>query len=121
MTLQALPEGQMLSALGLIAGGSAVGLGIGQSVSPMALPQTVAVFHALVGAAAVATCLSSYMIHPQCTLGHKVGAMMGNFIGGVTLTGSVIAFLKLNGNMASKPYNLPNKNLLNLGMAGGQA
>eukprot|EP00930_Biecheleria_cincta_P087664 TRINITY_DN768_c0_g1_i1.p1 TRINITY_DN768_c0_g1~~TRINITY_DN768_c0_g1_i1.p1 ORF type:complete len:1028 (+),score=226.63 TRINITY_DN768_c0_g1_i1:77-3160(+) len=120
MTLQALPEGQMLSALGLIAGGSAVGLGIGQSVSPMALPQTVAAFHALVGAAAVATCLSSYMIHPHCSVGHKVSMMLGNAIGGITFTGSMIAFAKLNGNMGSKPMNLPNKNMLNAGMGAGQ-
>merc|ERR1740121_3136619 len=121
MTLQALPEGQMLSALGLIAGGSAVGLGIGQTVSPMALPQTVAAFHALVGAAAVATCLSSYIIHPNAAVGHKVGAMLGNLIGGITFTGSLIAFAKLNANMGSKPFNLPNKNMLNVGMAGAHA
>eukprot|EP00931_Biecheleriopsis_adriatica_P080550 TRINITY_DN538_c0_g1_i2.p1 TRINITY_DN538_c0_g1~~TRINITY_DN538_c0_g1_i2.p1 ORF type:complete len:1059 (-),score=265.73 TRINITY_DN538_c0_g1_i2:99-3068(-) len=121
MTLAAMPAGQLAPALGLVAGGSAVGLGIGQSVSPMALPQTVAAFHALVGAAAVGTCLSSYMIHPHCSVGHKVGAMLGNSIGAITLTGSLIAFGKLNGNLGSKPFNLPNKNLLNVGMAGSQA
>merc|ERR1740121_1153681 len=121
MTLQALPEGQMLSALGLIAGGSAVGLGIGQTVSPMALPQTVAAFHALVGAAAVATCLASYLIHPNAAVGHKVGAMLGNLIGGITFTGSMVAFGKLNGNLSSKPLNLPMKNALNVGMGGAHA
>merc|ERR1712032_377068 len=35
-------------------------------------------------------------------------------IGGVTLTGSIIAFGKLNGNLSSKPLNLPGKNFLNL-------
>merc|ERR1712217_907881 len=49
------------------------------------------------------------------------GAMLGNAIGGITFTGSLIAFGKLNGNMASAPMNLPNKNMLNLGMAGAQA
>merc|ERR1719203_1312090 len=107
-----------MPALGLIGGGAAGGYAIGASVSPMALPQTVAAFHALVGAAAVATCLSSYLIHPHCSAGHKVGAMLGNLIGGVTFTGSLIAFGKLNGNLASKPMNLPNKNMLNAGMAG---
>merc|ERR1712190_211212 len=111
----------MYPALGLIAGGTAVGLGVGGSVSPMALPQTVAAFHALVGAAAVSTCLASFMVHPHCSLGHKEGAMMGNAIGGITFTGSLIAFGKLNGNMASAPMNLPNKNMLNVGMAGTQA
>merc|ERR1719434_679909 len=121
MTIYGLPAPELYPALGLIAGGAAVGLGVGGSVSPMALPQTVAAFHALVGAAAVSTCLASYMIHPHCSIGHKVGAMLGNYIGGITFTGSLIAFGKLNGNLGSKPFNLPAKNMLNLGGAGAQA
>jgi len=35
-------------------------------------------------------------------------------IGGITLTGSIIAFLKLNANMSSSAWNLPGKNLINL-------
>jgi len=44
---------------------------------------------------------------------------LGNFIGGITLTGSLVAFAKLNGNMASKELNLPGKNYLNIVMFGG--
>lgn len=120
MTLAALPSGQLAPALGLVAAGSAAGFGLGKAVSPMALPQTVAAFHALVGAAAVATCLGSHLVHPDAALGHKVGAMLGNAIGGITFTGSLVAFGKLNGNMSSKPFNLPNKNMLNVGMAASQ-
>merc|ERR1719223_2202636 len=111
MTLAGLPATEMATALALIGGGSVVGLGVGKAVSPMALPQTVAAFHALVGAAAVATCLSSYMIHPHASVGHKVGAMLGNLIGGVTFTGSLVAFGKLNGSLSSKPLSLPAKNM----------
>merc|ERR1712190_350773 len=111
----------MYPALGLIAGGTAVGLGVGGSVSPMALPQTVAAFHALVGAPAVSTGLASFIVHPHSGVGHKVGAMLRNYIGGVTFTGSLIAFGKLNGNLGSKPFNLPGKNMLNLGMGGAHA
>jgi len=50
-----------------------------------------------------------------------MGAMLGNAIGGITFTGSLVAFGKLNGNLASRPMNLPGKNMLNLGMAGTQA
>merc|ERR1719384_2362290 len=110
-----------MPALALIGGGSVVGYGVGKAVSPMALPQTVAAFHALVGAAAVATCLASYMIHPHASVGHKVGAMLGNLIGGITFTGSLIAFGKLNANLSSKAMNLPGKNMLNVGMAAAQA
>merc|ERR1711920_362221 len=105
-TLYGVPAAEVTTALALMGGGAAVGLGVGEAVSPMALPQTVAAFHALVGAAAVATCLSSYLIHPHCSAGHKVSMMLGNAIGGITFTGSLIAFAKLNGNMGSKPMNL---------------
>ena len=37
------------------------------------------------------------------------------FIGAVTFTGSIVAFLKLSGRMSSKPLMLPGKNLLNVG------
>lgn len=121
MTLHGMPAGEMTTALALIGGGGAVGLGVGQTVSPMALPQTVAAFHALVGAAAVSTCLASYFAHPTCSVGHKVGAMLGNYIGGVTFTGSLVAFGKLNGNLGSKALNLPAKNMLNMGGFGAQA
>merc|ERR1719223_2386296 len=44
----------------------------------------------------------------------NISSLAGNFIGGVTLTGSLIAFGKLNGNLGSKPLNLPGKNLIYL-------
>jgi len=121
MTLHGMPSSELMPALALIGGGGVVGGAIGKAVDPMKLPQTVAAFHSFVGLAAVATCLSSYMIHPHSGVGHKVGAMLGNLIGGVTFTGSLVAFGKLNGNMSSKPLALPNKNMLNVGMAGGHA
>ena len=40
---------------------------------------------------------------------------IGVFIGGVTFTGSIVAFLKLSARMSSKPLMLPGKNALNLG------
>jgi NAD(P) transhydrogenase subunit beta len=36
------------------------------------------------------------------------------FIGAVTFTGSIVAYLKLSGKMSSKPLILPGRNLLNL-------
>jgi NAD(P) transhydrogenase len=98
----------------MVVGGGA-GVYVGMSVQPMQLPQTVAAFHSLVGFAAMATSVGSFMstMDPGASM-ENVSAILGDFIGGVTLTGSIIAFLKLNGNMSSKPLNLPGKNYLNL-------
>lgn len=97
------------------AAGSGLGLLVGFSVSPMALPQTVAGFHSLVGLAALCTSIGSYQVNPATGVNlENIAIVLGDFIGGVTLTGSIIAFGKLNGNLSSKPLNLFGKNYLNL-------
>jgi len=108
--------------LGLMAIGGFFGLLIGVSVSPMALPQTVAAFHSLVGAAATCTSIGSFYesvggeaMKAGATM-HNIAAIFGNIIGAITFTGSIIAFGKLNGSLSSKEINLRGKNLLNISM-----
>ena len=67
------------------------------------LPQMVALFHSLVGAAAVITCLANFMAEqphfdsdPAVNV-VKTSLFLGTYIGGVTFTGSLIAFGKLQG------------------------
>ncbi|CAJ1393911.1 unnamed protein product [Effrenium voratum] len=104
----------VLCSILLVVGGTA-GLVLGVQVSPIALPQTVAAFHSLVGLAAMCTSIGSFVETPVAgATMENVAAVLGDFIGGVTLTGSLIAFGKLNGNLASKPLDLPGKNYLNL-------
>lgn len=92
-----------------------VGAYVGAKVSPIALPQTVAAFHSLVGLAAMCTSIGSFQAHPEAGASmENISAILGDFIGGVTLTGSIIAYGKLNGDLSSKPLNLPGKNYLNL-------
>merc|ERR1711959_771800 len=105
----------MAIAAGLVLLFGIAGVAVGFKVSPIQLPQTVAAFHSLVGLAAMLTSIGSFVATPSGGFGmENVAAVLGDFIGGVTLTGSIIAFLKLNGNMGSKPLNLPGKNYLNL-------
>ena len=67
------------------------------------LPQMVALFHSLVGVAAVVTCVANYMHefphfaeNPAMNV-TKTAQFLGTFIGGVTFTGSLVAFGKLQG------------------------
>uniref|UniRef100_A0A7S3WQN7 proton-translocating NAD(P)(+) transhydrogenase n=1 Tax=Strombidinopsis acuminata TaxID=141414 RepID=A0A7S3WQN7_9SPIT len=104
-------------ALVLMAIGGSVGLVVGVKVSPMALPQTVAAFHSLVGAAATCTSIGSFYKNPVAGANmENIAAIFGDIIGAITLTGSIVAFGKLNGNLSSKALNLPGKNILNLSM-----
>lgn len=89
---------QIASVLGL---GGLVGLGIGNRVAVTSLPQAVAAFHAFVGLAAVLVCFASAIQHGSAELAHSiihdVAVYFGTFIGGVTFTGSIVAFGKLDG------------------------
>jgi NAD(P) transhydrogenase len=117
VTMVSLSAHSLTIAGALMVAGAAFGLLVGYKVSPIQLPQTVAAFHSLVGLAAMCTSIASFWETPKAGANmENIAAVMGDFIGGVTLTGSIIAFGKLNGNLSSKPLNLPGKNFLNLGM-----
>lgn len=109
----------MVQFAGLAAIGSSVGLYVGRKVSPTELPQMVAALHSFVGLAAVLTSVGAYMAHPATNdLLHLTTAYAGTLIGGITFTGSIVAFGKLQGIMKSTALNLPGKNLINIGMLG---
>eukprot|EP01068_Selenidium_serpulae_P016427 Selendium_serpulae@DN6297_c0_g1_i1.p1 len=105
---------------GLIGAGGAAGLAVGRRVQVTQLPQTVAAFHSLVGMAAMVTSIAHYGIHPDVGGLSRMTAIIGDVIGGITLSGSLVAFGKLNGNLSNKALNLPGKNALNIGMVATQ-
>ncbi|OTA67957.1 NAD(P) transhydrogenase beta subunit [Hypoxylon sp. EC38] len=109
---------EVLTQFGVLATvGSILGFVIGKRITPTDLPQTVAALHSVVGLAAVLTSIGSVMgsLDHISTL-HLVTAYLGVLIGGITFTGSIVAFLKLAGKMSSKPLVLPGRHLINSGM-----
>jgi NAD(P) transhydrogenase len=79
----------------------------------------VAALHSVVGLAAVLTSIGSVlgsMDHLSAL--HITTAYLGVLIGGVTFTGSIVAFMKLAGKMASRPLALPAKHLVNGSLLG---
>merc|ERR1719400_975464 len=112
--------------LAQMAGTAVAGAGIGTTIAKRIeitdLPQLVAAFHSLVGMAAVLTCVATYIDHfpgfatdPAATM-IKSTTFLGTYIGGVTFTGSLIAYGKLNGNLSSNPLMLPGRHALNAGL-----
>jgi H+-translocating NAD(P) transhydrogenase subunit beta len=112
----------------LIIGGIAIGGGIGafmaRTIKMTDMPQLVAAFHSLVGMAAVFVAAGA-LYAPQAfgigTVGNilpeaLIEMSIGVAIGAFTFTGSVIAFLKLNGNMSGKPIILPQRHLLHIAL-----
>ncbi len=108
-----------------IAIGGSIGAWRARSVQMTAMPQLVAAFHALVGLAAVLVAAGALYapqafgigvpgnIHGQSLVEMSIGAA----IGAITFTGSIIAFLKLDGRMSGKPIMLPSRHLINGGLA----
>ncbi|UDD60488.1 hypothetical protein AFCA_007881 [Aspergillus flavus] len=111
---------EVLAQFGAVAGvGSVVGALIGRRITPTGLPQTVAALHSVVGLAAVLTSIGSVLtdVADISTL-HMVTAYLGVLIGGVTFTGSIVAFLKLAGRMSSRPTILPGRHVINSTLLG---
>ncbi|KAK5656698.1 hypothetical protein OQA88_4244 [Cercophora sp. LCS_1] len=109
---------EVLTQFGGLAGlGGLLGFLIGKRITPTDLPQTVAALHSVVGLAAVLTSIGSVMadVSHISTL-HLVSAYLGVLVGGITFTGSIVAFLKLAGRMSSKPTILPGRHAINTGL-----
>ena len=107
---------QMAATMGL---GGLIGAIIARRIPITDLPQLVAAFHSFVGAAAVLTCVSHYMSEaahlatdPAAAV-IKTSLFLGTFIGGITWTGSLVAYGKLQGLLNSNPLLLPGRHALN--------
>jgi proton-translocating NAD(P)+ transhydrogenase subunit beta len=114
-------------AAGLLGGAIAIGCVIGSilaaRVAMTQMPELVAMLHSFVGLAAVLVGIVSKM-HADATgaeagIAHELEVVIGVFVGAVTLTGSVIAFLKLRGSIGGRPLLLPGRHLLNLALVTG--
>jgi len=116
--IASLPE--ILAAMAV---GGGAGLVIARRIQMTAMPQLVAAFHSLVGMAAVLVGAAAFLnpeafgiLGPEGILPvSRVEMGLGVAIGAITFSGSVIAFLKLNGNMSGKPILLPARHVINLG------
>ncbi|PSH61016.1 NAD synthetase [Phyllobacterium brassicacearum] len=116
-------KGLGLIVIGLAIGGS-VGAYIAKRIAMTAMPQLVAAFHSLVGLAAVLVAAAAVYAPESFGIG-EVGSIhgqalvemsLGVAIGAITFTGSIIAFLKLDGRMSGKPIMLPGRHLINVAL-----
>jgi H+-translocating NAD(P) transhydrogenase subunit beta len=104
--------------------GGAIGLITARRIKMTDMPQLVAAFHSLVGLAAVLVAASAYLqpevfgildMNKDILTVSRIEMGLGIAIGAITFSGSVIAFLKLNGNMSGSPILLPLRHAINLG------
>jgi len=114
------PTSYVLIVIGIAIGGS-VGVYVARRIPMTALPQLVAAFHSLVGMAAVFVAAAALNAPEAFGIGHpgaihvqsRVEMSLGLAIGAITFSGSVIAFVKLQGIMRGAPIMFPQQHRLN--------
>ncbi len=108
--------------ISLIIAGGIIGTLIALKINMTAIPQLVAAFHSLVGMAAVLVAFCAFLSPASFHIGFPgdiakaslVEMSLGLIIGAITFSGSVIAFLKLQGLMTGIPIKFPGQNMVNL-------
>ena len=114
--------------LGAIAIGAVIGIVTARRIAMTDMPQLVAAFHSLVGMAAVLVAGAAFMnpasfgivgVDGEILGVSRIEMGLGVAIGAITFSGSVIAFLKLNGNMSGSPILLPLRHVINLATLAG--
>lgn len=108
--------------VGLILGGGIIGTYIALKINMTAIPQLVAAFHSLVGMAAVLVAFCAFLSPNSFHIGTPgaiaeaslIEMSLGLIIGAITFSGSIIAFLKLQGIMSGAPIKLKGHQWINL-------
>jgi NAD(P) transhydrogenase subunit beta len=107
--------------IGAMVVGAAIGLYLARTVQMTQMPELVAFMHSMVGLAAMLVGYATFIdpvvsvsLTPAEKMIHEIEMYLGVLIGAVTLSGSVIAFLKLSARIGGKPVLLPGRHLLNL-------
>ena len=104
----------------ILVGGS-IGAFIAYRIPMTAMPELVAGFHSLVGLAAVFVAISAFLNPEAFNLGSsgniKLGSLIemsiGAAVGAITFSGSIIAFLKLQGIMSGSPITFKGQHPIN--------
>ena len=102
--------------------GGLVGAFIAYKIPMTAMPELVAGFHSLVGLSAVFVAISAFLNPEAFNLGSPGGLLnlqvliemsIGAAVGAITFSGSIIAFLKLQGIMSGSPITFKGQHFLN--------
>jgi len=101
--------------------GGGIGAFIAYKIPMTAMPELVAGFHSLVGLAAVFVAISAFLNPGAFNLGEpgniKLASLIemsiGASVGAITFSGSIIAFLKLQGIMSGAPITFKGQHLIN--------
>src|SRR4051812_6785425 len=115
LALRDAPWGNVVAVFVAMGIGATIGIWRARRVEMTGMPELIAMLHSFVGAAAVLVGLNTFLASDGAGDSvHLVEIFLGVFIGAVTFTGSIVAFLKLSARISSRPLMLPARHWLNL-------
>ncbi len=105
--------------LACMAIGSAIGLYYAYKVEMTKIPEMVSLFNGFGGIASVAVAASDFWLKTNVNMVQMgiiitISIILSVFIGAITFTGSMVAFLKLNGKITGNPITFKGQHLINL-------
>ena len=98
--------------LAMIVGGGA-GYLAAKRVQMTQMPQMVAIFNGLGGATAALVSVGEFLDSDDVAGGEELSIVLGTFVGAITLTGSLLAFAKLQELISGRPIKYSNQQLYN--------
>ena len=118
-TLLQIDAISLVEIVGCIVVGSAIGLYYANKVEMTKMPEMVAIFNGFGGLASFSVALSDYFLRTEVNMESielvtVISIIVSVFIGGLTFTGSLIAYLKLNGNISGSPITFKGQHAINL-------
>ncbi len=99
--------------------GGLIGLHLANKVAMTEIPELVAILHSFVGLSAVLVGFNNFisydvLLNRRMENIYLTEIFLSIFIGAVTFTGSIVAYGKLCGKIATKPLIIPNRHKINL-------
>ena len=127
VTILNLEDNSLVNLILIIAGisiGGTIGTILSKRVAMTDMPQMVAALNSMGGLSAVLVAWAAFLSPAACGLmtggyikaSSMVEMLLGILVGAVTFSGSVVAFLKLQGLMKSAPIILPFRHVLSIGI-----
>jgi NAD(P) transhydrogenase subunit beta len=99
-----------------IAIGGLISSFMARKVQMTAMPQMVAIFNGMGGATAALVSVAEFMHKDGIGRGEVTSIVLGAIIGSISLTGSIIAFLKLQEMISGRPITFPSQKAVNAGL-----
>jgi H+-translocating NAD(P) transhydrogenase subunit beta len=118
--LPRLDSNYFLIILAMIVGG-APGYYMAMRVQMTAMPQMVAIFNGLGGAASAFVGTAEFLGVSEMGRGTALSIVLGTTIGSLALTGSLVAFGKLQGLLPGRPIILGNRQIISTALLGSIA